>query len=118
MTSSRAGEYVKMDPKTLGVGSYQHDLDAKQLRRALDGAVEDAVSGVGVDANGASSALLERVAGLNATLAKAVVSSRPFASRNDLRRVKGLGPKTFENVAGFLRVANSREVLDLSLIHI
>ena len=117
MTSSRAGEYVKLDPKTLGVGSYQHDLDAKQLRRALDGAVEDAVSGVGVDANGASSALLERVAGLNATLAKAVVSSRPFASRNDLRRVKGLGPKTFDNVAGFLRVSNSREVLDATRIH-
>ena len=117
MTSSRAGEYVKLDPKTLGVGSYQHDLDAKQLRRALDGAVEDAVSGVGVDANGASSALLERVAGLNATLAKAVVSCRPFASRNDLRRVKGLGPKTFDNVAGFLRVSNSREVLDATRIH-
>ena len=65
----------------------------------MDGAVEDAVSGVGVDANGASSALLERVAGLNATLAKALVACRPFASRNDLRRVKGLGPKTFENVA-------------------
>ncbi len=117
VTSSRAGEYVKMDPKTLGVGSYQHDLDAKQLRRALDGAVEDAVSGVGVDANGASSALLERVAGLNATLAKALVACRPFASRNDLRRVKGLGPKTFGNVAGFLRVANSREVLDATRIH-
>ena len=106
-----------MDPKTLGVGSYQHDLDAKQPRRALDGAVEDAVSSVGVDANGASSALLERVAGLNATLAKALVSSRPFASRNDLKRVKGLGPKTFDNVAGFLRVSNSREVLDATRIH-
>ena len=87
---THAGEYVKLDPKTLGVGSYQHDLDAKQLRRALDGAVEDAVSGVGVDANGASSALLERVAGLNATLAKAVAAARPFSSRNDLKRVKGL----------------------------
>ena len=108
---------MKLDPKTLGVGSYQHDLDAKQLRRALDGAVEDAVSGVGVDANGASSALLERVAGLNATLAKALVADRPFSSRDDLKRVKGLGPKTFENVAGFLRVANSREVLDATRIH-
>ena len=111
------GEYVKLDPKTLGVGSYQHDLDAKQLRRALDGAVEDAVSCVGVDANAASLQLLESIAGINATLAKAVLTARPFSSRGDLKRVKGLGPKTFGNVAGFLRVAQSKEALDATRVH-
>ncbi len=113
-------ELVKVEPRSLGVGQYQHDVDAKRLEAALDGVVEDAVSAVGVDANTASPALLRRLAGFGPTLAQALVEERnakgPFRTRADLRRVKGLGPKTFEQVAGFLRIAGT-EPLDATAVH-
>ena len=96
---------------------YQKDADARALRSALDAAVEDAVAAAGVDAAAASAALLARVAGLSAALAAKVVAARPFAARADLNNVPGLGPKTFRNVAGFLRVANAAEPLDATRVH-
>ncbi|HZU96131.1 MAG TPA: Tex family protein, partial [Planctomycetota bacterium] len=113
-------ELVKVEPRSLGVGQYQHDVDQKRLETALDAVVEDAVALVGVDANTASAPLLRRVPGVGPVLAKAIVAEResggPFATREDLRRVRGLGPKTFEQVAGFLRV-RGREPLDATAVH-
>jgi uncharacterized protein len=113
-------ELVKVEPRSLGVGQYQHDVDARRLEGALDGVVEDAVSAVGVDANTASPALLRRLGGFGPALASALVAERNaggrFASRQDLRRVKGLGPRTFEQVAGFLRVSGG-EPLDATAVH-
>ena len=114
-------ELVKIDPKAIGVGQYQHDMPQKQLDEALGGVVEDCVNAVGVDINTASPSLLQRVAGLNATTAKNVVSYReengPFTSRAQIKKVPKLGPKAFQQCAGFLRVPESRSVLDNTAVH-
>lgn len=113
-------ELVKVEPRSLGVGQYQHDVDGKRLEEALDAVVEDAVAAVGVDVNTASPALLRRVPAVGPTLAKALVAERdangPFVTREDLRRVRGLGPKTFEQAVGFLRV-RGKEPLDATAVH-
>ena len=114
-------ELVKIDPKAIGVGQYQHDMPQKQLDEALGGVVEDCVNAVGVDINTASPSLLQRVAGLNATTAKNVVSYReengPFTSRAQIKKVPKLGPKAFQQCAGFLRVPESKSVLDNTGVH-
>ena len=114
-------ELVKIDPKSIGVGQYQHDMPAARLDEALAGVVEDCVNGVGVDVNTASPALLTRVAGLNATTAKNIVQYReehgPFTSRKELRKVPKLGPKAFQQCAGFLRVPESGLILDNTGVH-
>lgn len=114
-------ELVKIDPKSIGVGQYQHDVNQTRLARALDSVVEDCVNAVGVDVNMASVALLTRISGLNATLAANIVSHRdangPFPSREALLEVPRLGPKTFEQAAGFLRVTNGTNPLDASAVH-
>ncbi len=114
-------ELVKIDPKAIGIGLYQHDVDQKELARALDGVVESVVNLVGVDANTASPALLTYVAGIGPKLAERIVAHRneqgPFISRKALRDVAGLGPKAFEQAAGFLRVRGGAEPLDASAIH-
>ncbi|HVI51383.1 MAG TPA: Tex family protein [Candidatus Sulfotelmatobacter sp.] len=114
-------ELVKIDPKAIGVGQYQHDVDQSQLGRSLDAVVEDCVNGVGVDVNTASAALLARVAGLGPVLARNIVAFRdangPFPSRLDLRNVERLGPKAFEQAAGFLRVVGGSNPLDGSAVH-
>jgi uncharacterized protein len=117
-------ELVKIDPKAIGVGQYQHDVDPRGLARTLDATVEDCVNAVGVDVNTASVPLLTRVSGLNAALARNIVDFRdangPFANRSELRRVPRLGDKTFEQAAGFLRVqAEGAEAnpLDRSSVH-
>jgi len=114
-------ELVKIEPKSIGVGQYQHDVDQYRLGRSLEAVVEDAVNAVGVDLNTASAALLARVSGLGASLAEAVVSHRnangPFASRKDLLGVARLGQRTFEQCAGFLRIPNGSEPLDASAVH-
>ena len=114
-------ELVKIDPKAIGVGQYQHDMPQKQLDEALGGVVEDCVNAVGVDINTASPSLLQRVAGLNATTAKNVVSYReengPFTSRTQIKKVPKLGPKAFQQCAGFLRVPESKSVLDNTAVH-
>ena len=114
-------ELVKIDPKSIGVGQYQHDMPAARLDEALAGVVEDCVNGVGVDVNTASPALLTRVAGLNATTAKNIVQYReehgPFTSRKELRKVPKLGPKAFQQCAGFLRVPESDLILDNTGVH-
>jgi uncharacterized protein len=114
-------ELVKIDPKSIGVGQYQHDVNQSQLARTLDAVVEDCVNAVGVDVNTASPALLARVAGLTPTLAKGVVDWREqhgaFASRAALRSVPRFGEKTFEQAAGFLRIANGDNPLDASAVH-
>ena len=114
-------ELVKIDPKSIGVGQYQHDMPPKRLDEALNGVVEDCVNAVGVDVNTASPSLLQRVAGLNATTAKNVVAYReengPFTSRKQILKVPKLGPKAFEQCAGFLRVPESRSVLDNTAVH-
>ncbi|OHV09713.1 Tex family protein [Kushneria phosphatilytica] len=114
-------ELVKIDPKSIGVGQYQHDVSQLQLARALDGVVEDCVNAVGVDLNTASSALLTRVAGLNESLAENIVAWRDahgtFANRRQLLDVSRLGPKTFEQCAGFLRINNGDNPLDGSAVH-
>lgn len=113
-------ELVKLDPKSIGVGQYQHDVDQAGLRRALDDVVMSCVNAVGVDVNTASQELLTFVSGLGPALAKAVVAHRdehgPFRTRDSLRQVKRLGPKAFEQAAGFLRV-RGEEPLDLSAVH-
>ncbi len=113
-------ELVKIDPQSIGVGLYQHDLDENELARTLDGVVEDVVNAVGADLNTASPALLQRIAGLGPKLADAIVTHRDaqgrFARRRDLLAVAGLGPKTFEQAAGFVRVLGA-EPLDASAIH-
>ncbi|MDN7180129.1 RNA-binding transcriptional accessory protein [Caballeronia sp. SEWSISQ10-4 2] len=114
-------ELVKIDPKAIGVGQYQHDVNQRELARSLDAVVEDCVNAVGVDANTASVALLARVSGLNATLARNIVDFRdangPFASRDQLKKVPRLGDKTFEQAAGFLRINNGVNPLDRSSVH-
>ena len=114
-------ELVKIDPKAIGVGQYQHDMPQKQLDEALNGVVEDCVNAVGVDVNTASPSLLQHVAGLTATTAKNVVAYReengPFTSRKQILKVPKLGPKAFEQCAGFLRVPESKSVLDNTAVH-
>lgn len=114
-------ELVKIDPKAVGVGQYQHDMPPARLAAALDGVVEDCVNTVGVDLNTASAPLLERVAGVTKTTAKNIVKYREesgaFASRKQLLKVKGLGPKAFEQCAGFLRVPHAKEALDATAVH-
>ena len=114
-------ELVKIDPKAIGVGQYQHDCPQKRLDEALAGVVEDCVNAVGVDANTASASLLQRVAGLNATTAKNVVAYREengaFTSRKQILKVPKLGPKAFQQCAGFLRVMESKSVLDHTAVH-
>ena len=114
-------ELVKIDPKSIGVGQYQHDVNQFDLARSLDSVVEDCVNSVGVDLNTASVPLLSRVSGLSASVAKAVVRWREthgaFSSRADLLKVSGLGPKTFEQCAGFLRLRQSTNPLDMTGVH-
>lgn len=114
-------ELVKIDPKSIGVGQYQHDVNQTKLARALDAVVEDAVNAVGVDLNTASAPLLSRVSGLTAGLAEAIVAQRdmagPFRTRKDLLGVPRLGPKAFEQCAGFLRVPGGANPLDASAVH-
>ena len=114
-------ELVKIDPKAIGVGQYQHDVSQNQLAKRLDAVVEDCVNAVGVDVNMASAALLNRVAGLSATLAQNIVNHRdengPFISRSALKKVARLGPKAFEQCAGFLRILNAKNLLDSSAVH-
>ena len=114
-------ELVKIDPKAIGVGQYQHDMPQKELTNALDGVVEDCVNSVGVDLNTASAQLLNRVAGVSSTVAKNIVEFREenglFTSRSQLKKVAKLGPKAFEQCAGFLRVAESKNVLDNTAVH-
>ena len=114
-------ELVKIDPKAIGVGQYQHDCPPKRLGEALDGVVEDCVNAVGVDVNTASPSLLQRVAGLSAATAKNVVAYReengPFTTRKEILKVPKLGPKAFQQCAGFLRVPESKSVLDNTAVH-
>lgn len=114
-------ELVKIDPKSIGVGQYQHDVSQLKLARSLDATVEDCVNAVGVDVNTASAALLSRISGLNGTLAQNIVQYRDangtFSSRTELKKVPRLGDKTFEQAAGFLRVMNGSNPLDASAVH-
>ena len=114
-------ELVKIDPKSIGVGQYQHDVNQSELARTLDTVVEDCVNSVGVDLNTASVPLLSRVSGLSGTVAKAVVRWREangaFGSRQDLMKVTGLGAKTFEQSAGFLRIRGGSNPLDMTGVH-
>ena len=114
-------ELVKIDPKAIGVGQYQHDMPQKRLDESLNGVVEDCVNAVGVDLNTASAPLLTRVAGLNGTIAKNIVAFREengvFTTRRQLLKVAKLGPKAFEQCAGFLRVPESKNVLDNTGVH-
>ncbi|MBN8632644.1 MAG: RNA-binding transcriptional accessory protein [Rhodobacterales bacterium] len=114
-------ELVKIEPKAIGVGQYQHDVDQHRLAKSLDAVVEDAVNGVGVDLNTASAPLLARVSGVGPGLAEAIVAHRdangPFATRKDLLKVARLGPKAFEQAAGFLRISGGKEPLDASSVH-
>ncbi len=114
-------ELVKIDPKSIGVGLYQHDVDQTALSHSLDGVVESVVNNVGVDINTASAALLTHVAGVGPKLATSIVSYRDtngaFQSRDELHKVSGLGPKAFEQSAGFLRIRDGKNPLDSSSIH-
>jgi len=114
-------ELVKIEPKSIGVGQYQHDVDQRLLAKSLEAVVEDAVNAVGVDLNTASAPLLSHVAGLSPAIAEAIVEYRDqkgaFKSRKDLLKVKRLGPKAFEQCAGFLRISNGKEPLDASAVH-
>ena len=114
-------ELVKIDPKSIGVGQYQHDCPQKQLDEALGGVVEDCVNAVGVDANTASMSLLQQVSGLNSAMAKNVVAYREenglFTARSQLLKVPKLGPKAYQQCAGFLRVPESKEVMDNTGVH-
>ncbi|MFI8347043.1 Tex family protein [Streptomyces sp. NPDC085596] len=114
-------ELVKIDPKSIGVGQYQHDLSEVKLSRSLDAVVEDCVNGVGVDVNTASVPLLSRVSGISATLAENIVTHRdangPFTSRVELKKVSRLGPKAYEQCAGFLRIRGGTDPLDSSSVH-
>ncbi len=114
-------ELVKIEPKAIGVGQYQHDVDQHRLAHALDAVVEDAVNGVGVDLNTASAPLLARVSGLGPSLARSIVAHRDaqgaFPSRKALLKVPGLGPRAFEQCAGFLRIQGGTEPLDASAVH-
>ncbi|MFC3573916.1 Tex family protein [Streptomyces yaanensis] len=114
-------ELVKIDPKSIGVGQYQHDLSEVKLSRSLDAVVEDCVNGVGVDVNTASAPLLARVSGITSGLAENIVAHRdangPFTSRTDLKKVTRLGPKAYEQCAGFLRIRGGDDPLDASSVH-
>ena len=114
-------ELVKIDPKAIGVGQYQHDMPQKRLNETLDGVVEDCVNSVGVDLNTASAPLLRRVAGVSAATAKNIVAWREeegaFTSRAQLKKVKGLGPKAYEQCAGFLRLPEAKNRLDATAVH-
>ena len=114
-------ELVKIEPKSIGVGQYQHDVDQHRLSRSLEAVVEDAVNAVGVDLNTASAPLLARVSGVGPGLAEAIVAHRdqngPFQTRRELLKVARLGPKAFEQAAGFLRIAGGKEPLDSSSVH-
>jgi uncharacterized protein len=114
-------ELVKIEPKSIGVGQYQHDVDQQKLSRSLDAVVEDAVNAVGVDLNTASAPLLARVSGLGPSIAEAIVRHRDgegaFETRRDLLKVARLGQRTFEQCAGFLRIPNGKEPLDASSVH-
>jgi uncharacterized protein len=114
-------ELVKIEPKSIGVGQYQHDVDQQKLSRSLDAVVEDAVNAVGVDLNTASAPLLSRVSGLGASIADAIVKHRDsegrFETRRDLLKVARLGQRTFEQCAGFLRIRDGKEPLDASSVH-
>ena len=114
-------ELVKIDPKAIGVGQYQHDIDEARLSRSLDGVVEDCVNAVGVEVNMASAPLLARVAGVGPVLAANIVAHRdangPFPSRKALKKVPRMGPKAFEQCAGFLRIAGGEDPLDASGVH-
>ena len=114
-------ELVKIDPKSIGVGQYQHDVNQSLLAKKLDAVVEDCVNSVGVDVNLASAPLLSRVAGLSASNARSIVSHREehgaFADRDSIRKVSGIGPKTFEQCAGFLRIQGGANPLDASAVH-
>ncbi len=114
-------ELVKIDPKSIGVGQYQHDMNQKKLGEALDGVVEDCVNRVGVDLNTASAPLMEHISGITKTIAKNIVAYREangrFRSRRDLLKVPKLGPKAFEQCAGFMRITGGTEPLDQTSIH-
>ena len=114
-------ELVKIDPKAIGVGQYQHDMNQKKLGEALSGVVEDCVNRVGVDLNTASASLLEYISGISKTVAKNIVAYREengrFMSRNELKKVPKLGPKAFEQCAGFLRIRNGKNPLDATSVH-
>ena len=114
-------ELVKIDPKAIGVGQYQHDCPQKELGAALGSVVEDCVNAVGVDINTASPSLLEQVSGLNSTTSKNIVTFReengPFSSRSQIKKVPKLGPKAFQQCAGFLRIPESKELLDNTGVH-
>jgi uncharacterized protein len=114
-------ELVKIDPKSIGVGQYQHDVTAKKLDESLSGVVEDCVNNVGVDLNTATPSLLSYISGVNSNIAKNIVDYREekgkFSSRKELLKVKRLGPKAFEQCAGFLRVMESKEALDNTSVH-
>jgi uncharacterized protein len=114
-------ELVKIEPKAIGVGQYQHDVDQTALARSLDSAVEDCVNAVGVDVNTASAPLLARVAGLNTAIAHNIVLHRnekgAFKTRSDIKKVARVGPKAFEQAAGFLRIMNGPNPLDASAVH-
>ncbi|MET7271933.1 Tex family protein [Streptomyces flaveolus] len=114
-------ELVKIDPKSIGVGQYQHDLSEVKLSRSLDAVVEDCVNGVGVDVNTASAPLLARVSGITSGLAENIVAHRdangPFRSRTELKKVPRLGPKAYEQCAGFLRIRGGDDPLDASSVH-
>ncbi len=114
-------ELVKIDPKAIGVGQYQHDMNQKKLSDALSGVVEDSVNKVGVDLNTASASLLEYISGITKTIAKNVVTHReengPFTDRKQLLKVAKLGPKAFEQCAGFLRILEGENPLDSTSVH-
>ena len=114
-------ELVKIDPKSIGVGQYQHDLNKKRLEEVLDGVVEDSVNSVGVDLNTASYSLLQHVAGITKTIAKNIIEYREengaFTSRSQIKKVKRLGPQAFTQCAGFMRITNSKNPLDNTGVH-
>lgn len=114
-------ELVKIEPKSIGVGQYQHDMNQKKLDEALGNVVEDCVNNVGVDLNTASASLLGYVSGISKTIAKNIVSYREehgrFTSRRELLKVAKLGPKAYEQCAGFMRIADGKNPLDATSVH-
>ena len=114
-------ELIKIDPKSIGVGMYQHDVNQSNLKKELDAVIENCVNGVGVELNTASSKLLEYVSGLTKRVAKEIVSYRekngPYSDRDQLNEIKGLGPKAFEQCAGFLKIRDAPNPLDRTFIH-